>query len=686
MNTLMKRLLLSFALVLCFVSATQAGPNKFSGVVATPAPSPCASPTVHASTTVKIYTARTQTLATDIYQPNGTTPITTGQVTASSAGYFEFVGLSPRYDLEFVGVSSIKYPWPVSTGFYNVQNDFDAKGDSVTDDTQALRNAMYYMFIKSGGTLYFPHGDYLAATGSNPIRVYSGITIEGANGDQATSNSRIRITSANQSLFTILGCTHRVTMRNIRLMADHFSTPLAGTTGIKMEGEQPYSTDSLLFTNMSINGFENGITVNKGQNSGNYEKWECSNVQLDHVTINDADYAIYINSNNAGPWQINSTQIGARTDKYGIFLRRVGFMLIKSVMAGGPPTSEENYPEEDKAETFLTIGSFGSITILNSQCEGFRNSIRVFGDLAPTNLGEGNYGGLKYPLNIINSIFGARIRIGGDVYFNSSGNIYNSNTVEVADGVHAMIFSMGDYISDLTSNHLWCPSVGATAPQGIDPETNANIPANCRRQFNMGTTGRLVFQGGYTSWGQLPVQSGVPTITNPRVNIGRPPVLPARSGQTQTTDPVNMIRIPVPAARLSIFPDYDETDVPALRIGTKRSQSDPLPPYTSSNIDFFYDITRSVSGDSAGMLSFTGNQTDVNGNPAYVGYRFNNGNISFNANYTITLGTITQSQLSTTYSANGTLFYCSDCAQTSNCGTTGSGAIAKRINNGWQCN
>jgi hypothetical protein len=51
---------------------------------------------------------------------------------------------------------------------------------------------------------------------------------------------------------------------------------------------------------------------------------------------------------------------------------------------------------------------------------------------------------------------------------------------------------------------------------------------------------------------------------------------------------------------------------------------------------------------------------------------------------TLKVGTRTYSYLGTP--GNGTLYYCSDCQQSSNCSTGGSGAMAKRINNAWVCN
>ncbi|MBC7908884.1 MAG: hypothetical protein H7Y30_00180, partial [Pyrinomonadaceae bacterium] len=195
---------------------------------------------------------------------------------------------------------------------------------------------------------------------------------------------------------------------------------------------------------------------------------------------------------------------------------------------------------------------------------------------------------------------------------------------------------------------------GPNPPTGMTQET---VAANCRREFDLGGTGRLIFRTGNT------INETTSTF------VGQDPVL--ASGASP--------------ARFNVFLDSDEGGNPALRLGTKRGVARPTGTPLHSELDFYYDITRSISGGSAGFLTFTGNQTDPNtGLPAYVGYEFNKGNITFGTANTITLGTTTFANLGTP--ANGTMFYCSDCTQTTTCGGSGGGAIAKRIAGGWQCN
>jgi Pectate lyase superfamily protein/C1q domain len=57
---------------------------------------------------------------------------------------------------------------------------YGAKGDGVTDDTQAIQNAINYLNSVGGGTLFFPKGSYLI---TSPLILYTNISFKGASKD-----------------------------------------------------------------------------------------------------------------------------------------------------------------------------------------------------------------------------------------------------------------------------------------------------------------------------------------------------------------------------------------------------------------------------------------------------------------------------------------------------------------------
>jgi hypothetical protein len=97
-----------------------------------------------------------------------------------------------------------------------------------------------------------------------------------------------------------------------------------------------------------------------------------------------------------------------------------------------------------------------------------------------------------------------------------------------------------------------------------------------------------------------------------------------------------------------------------------------------------FEIFRS---ETDGTLTF---KTDAAGfgytfDAQYGNFTLKDSALNFN-NGTITLGSTVFANINLGVTANGTLYYCSDCTATSTCGGGGSGAIAKRLNGAWVCN
>ncbi len=67
------------------------------------------------------------------------------------------------FGIIFLPLHAAAAPWTASwkdNPFLNVK-DYGAVGDGVTDDTEAVRHAMFFAGMTGGGTVYFPEGRYL---------------------------------------------------------------------------------------------------------------------------------------------------------------------------------------------------------------------------------------------------------------------------------------------------------------------------------------------------------------------------------------------------------------------------------------------------------------------------------------------------------------------------------------------
>lgn len=307
---------------------------------------------------------------------------------------------------------------------------YGAKGNGKWDDTEAIRTAVRAIEKAGGGKLFFPNGSYAV---SSSIDLPSGITIEGTNGAY-NGNCQIRLTVPGQKIFTIGENRRRITIRDIELKAAPQSvTPykiMDNTIAIDAKGRAPQSSFEIEFSNLTITGFDRGISVTDASGAA---AWQFDNVLVDHCTFAENNYGLYIDSQNADYWKISNSWFGIRPGGYGVYLRQSGFFTIDTSIGGGPPRAKAlNQPF---ANAFIYVGgAHGTLTIINSQCEEVLHFLEL---VEPSNY--------TYPITIINSIVGPPITLRANCIFVSIGNLYGANTVETVDkATDVLIHSIGD--------------------------------------------------------------------------------------------------------------------------------------------------------------------------------------------------------------------------------------------------
>ena len=324
---------------------------------------------------------------------------------------------------------------------------YGARGNGKTDDTTAIRAAVQALATAGGGKLFFPNGIYPV---NSPIDLPSGITIEGTNGAY-NGNCQIRLTVPNTSLFTIGENRRRITIRDIELKASPASvtpyTLMPGTAGIRARGAAPSSSFEIEFKNLTITGFDRGISVEDSRNQG---AWQFDNVSVDHCTFAENNYGIYLDSQNASYWRISNCWITGPAKSYGIYLRQAGFITIDSTTGGGPPAAIRRGVPIAKSFIYAT-GGRGTLTIINSQAEEIENFLEI--------VEPGNY---IYPITIINSIIGPNILLRANCILVSMGNYYHADTVKTVEkATDVLIHSFGD-----TAEY---PNNSGLTPKGRSP-------------------------------------------------------------------------------------------------------------------------------------------------------------------------------------------------------------------------
>jgi hypothetical protein len=434
MKDYLKRVLAGLGLLLCLTSAVEAR-QKLEGVAGIDGRSVASSDLSAARLSLKtfpgcmvsVFIAGTDTLAS-IYDDETGAPKANPFRSDAQTAAWAFYADNGRYDIRFSGAG---LPAPLAQEgvkaldaqeYYNVRN-YGARGKGTIDDTAAISAAVKDIATVNGGRLYFPNGVYLI---SSKISLPSGIVVEGADSNY-NGNCQLRLSTPDQSIFFIGGSRRRILIRNLELKA----TTLKGTKGIEATGPVTNPSFEVEFNNLLISGFDRGISVEG--NGADQSQWEFDNVRVQHSTIGDCNYGIYLNTQNADFWKIEDCFFEANSGGYGIYMERSGLVSIDSSFGTGP-----GGPGQTRAMTFIFVGgAHGNLTIINGHCENFTNWMEV---VQPHNQ--------TYPITVINSVVGAPIKLRANCQFVSIGNSYLANTIQTIDaGTSIPIYSIGDNFS-----------------------------------------------------------------------------------------------------------------------------------------------------------------------------------------------------------------------------------------------
>ena len=432
MNNYLLRVLAGLAWVLCLTGAVEArqrlegiaGINEQS-IATTEIKAAALSIRTFPGCSVSVFIAGTDTLASIYANESGApkdNPFTASQTTAGWSFYAD----NGRYDIRFSG-AGISAPFALEgvkaldpQENFNVMN-YGAGGKGASDDTASIQAAVKDIETANGGKLIFPTGIYLV---SSKISLPSGIIIEGTNSNYF-GNCRIQLTTPNQSIFFIGGNRRRILIRDLELKA----TTTNGTKAIEAAGEYPNSSFQIEFSNLSIAGFDRGISV---EGHGPRGEWQFENVRVHHSTIGDCNYGIYLNTQNADYWKIEDCPIGSLSNGYGIYLERSGLVNLDGTYGSGPGG-------QPPAKTFIYVGgAHSNLTIINAHCEYYTNWMEV---VEPHNVAA--------PITVINSSIGLPVKLRANCQFVSIGNAYSPGTIQTVDqGTSVPIYSIGDSFSN----------------------------------------------------------------------------------------------------------------------------------------------------------------------------------------------------------------------------------------------
>lgn len=293
-----------------------------------------------------------------------------------------------------------------------------------TDDTGRLKAALANI-----GKIVFNEPVYYI---SDPLDVYAHRILEGTGKGSTNSfgynNSKIIITSTNESIFRIGEAVKEVSIRDITFISNGGVSD--NNVGILAEGGNVNNYASLYFdfSGLKFSNLKYGIKINATNN-----EWQFDNVKMSHLAFESCYTGIYVNSFNSG-LDIRAINFFTPLNGYGIYMERGTYTSIDTLIGAGPFGSQPG----SQARSLVYVKHHGIMSIKNSVSEGFDYDVEVQGNSTSE---------YSYPIHLINNHFQ------GQVYFKyativSTGNQYGhfqtSFAQPAATADAARIYSFGD--------------------------------------------------------------------------------------------------------------------------------------------------------------------------------------------------------------------------------------------------
>jgi hypothetical protein len=144
--------------------------------------------------------------------------------------------------------------------------DFGAKGDGTTNDTSAIQTALNYISSVGGGIVHLPAGNYVVSQ----LDVPSDVTLQGEiNGYSYTTAKSTSILTCTTGVYAVM-LEGRATLRDLGINSNaSTSGPPYAVQGVEY-GVVIYF-GSTVMTNVSVFGFQYGVTIANGGNSNIFE-------------------------------------------------------------------------------------------------------------------------------------------------------------------------------------------------------------------------------------------------------------------------------------------------------------------------------------------------------------------------------------------------------------------------------
>lgn len=325
---------------------------------------------------------------------------------------------------------------------------------NVTDNSPAIRLAVNSM--PWGGKLKIPAGQYRMTT---EVALHAGITVEGVTSIDRWSGSPpytagmpsyLWQETSNNAIFTIGGGAESIYIRDLSLapaVSPSSTPPGAGKHGIRMLGEGPQFVWQISIERCYFYNLDYAISCvdpNAGAAAPDYD-WSVAPVSIRNCVFRYPNVGIYLDTNNADGWLLDSCSFNVPTNGIGFYGYRFGYFELLNCFAGGATAT---------GNSFVKIVGHGAESIENfklDNCQAETLAHFIWFDAAGTatlqrtatiqnciwQMGADIYVGRPWELLMIGNY------VGEYVYVESTGVIVHSICDRIVSGKHISFIGVG---------------------------------------------------------------------------------------------------------------------------------------------------------------------------------------------------------------------------------------------------
>ncbi len=397
--------------------------------------------------------------------------------------------------LSFAGIDTI-----ARDARFNVKA-YGAKGDGITDDTEAIRRALRdNPAVWQRSIIIFPEGRYRV---SGTLALGPGIMIQGENG------AIVEFTGTNRPLFQLRALQsmpispRSLHIDNMVLRAVAANALSQNTTAIEISGDRGVSSDHS-FSNLEISGFTRGFYVTHDTGTFGHAQPQVDSVAARNIRLVGNQRGMEFKTQNSSNWNLEDIVIsGMQRDQAGVVINGGGHLSFRGLTCTGVQGIVNNV--DGRAGACVSIERQSGIRIENMSARNTKHALYV----------HWRNGWAPFPIFVRDSDLTEGLYVAGKTYLLSANNVFADATYARDSGVTLR-----------GSREVYFAATHTDSPENIFPGRDSSM-SSCRDrmlnplgkkvasiQFPGLHQGPNMCVGDVSQQGTKPLPNSLPTLTN----------------------------------------------------------------------------------------------------------------------------------------------------------------------------